>query len=115
MRVHLREDRSKRERPPSCLEPYRDYLVARFADDHHVLATVLHRELADLGHRAGKTRWTLGERCAVAVDHGARRAPPRADRFGHCWCLPVRECWGRAPVAAQLLIPPPRSGSATSP
>lgn len=49
VRVHLREDRSKRERPPSCLEPYRDYLTARFADDHHVLGTVLHRELVGLG------------------------------------------------------------------
>lgn len=49
IRAHLREDHPKRERPPSCLEPYRDYLVARFADDHHVLATALHRELAGLG------------------------------------------------------------------
>src|SRR5258707_11909795 len=49
VRTYLRGKRRKRQRPPSCLEPYRDYLVARFADDHHVLATVLHRELAALG------------------------------------------------------------------
>jgi transposase len=49
VRAYLRGKRHKRKRPPSCLEPYRDYLVARFADDHHVLATVLHRELAGLG------------------------------------------------------------------
>lgn len=49
VRAYLRGKRHKRKRPPSCLEPYRDYLEARFTDDHHVLATVLHRELAALG------------------------------------------------------------------
>lgn len=49
IRAYLRGERPKRQRPPSCLEPYRDYLAARFADDHHVLATVLHRELVTLG------------------------------------------------------------------
>lgn len=49
IRAYLNGKKPKRKRPPSCLEPYRDYLVARFADDHHVLATTLHRELADLG------------------------------------------------------------------
>jgi transposase len=34
---------------PSCLEPFRDYLVARFADDAHVDGTVLYRELVGLG------------------------------------------------------------------
>jgi transposase len=33
----------------SCLEPFRPYLEARFADDPHVDATVLHRELLDAG------------------------------------------------------------------
>ena len=37
------------ERAPSCLEPYRAYLVARFADDTHVFATVLFEELVALG------------------------------------------------------------------
>lgn len=49
VRAYLSGKRPKRERPPSCLEPYRDYLIARFADDHHVLASVLFRELAGLG------------------------------------------------------------------
>ncbi|MGH2976467.1 MAG: Mu transposase domain-containing protein [Solirubrobacterales bacterium] len=49
IRVHLHEERRKRERAPSCLEPYRDYLEARFVDDPHVLATVLYRELTGLG------------------------------------------------------------------
>jgi len=49
VRVHLQEEKRERERPPSCLEPYRDYLEARFLDDPHALATVLYRELVDLG------------------------------------------------------------------
>jgi transposase len=33
----------------SCLEPFRDYLAARFAGDAHVDGTVLYREVIDLG------------------------------------------------------------------
>jgi transposase len=38
-----------RERAPSCLEPYRAYLEARFVDDPHVFASVLFEELVRLG------------------------------------------------------------------
>ena len=38
-----------RKRQPSCLEPFRDYLEARFVEDPHVDATVLYRELLDAG------------------------------------------------------------------
>jgi len=38
-----------REPAPSCLEPFRDYLVARFVDDPHVDGTVLHREVVEFG------------------------------------------------------------------
>jgi transposase len=38
-----------RERAPSCLEPYRAYLDARFVDDAHVRASVLFEELVPLG------------------------------------------------------------------
>ena len=34
---------------PSCLEPFRGYVEARFVDDPHLDATVLHRELVDAG------------------------------------------------------------------
>jgi len=34
---------------PSCLEPYRRYIEARFEDDPHLEATVLHRELVEAG------------------------------------------------------------------
>jgi len=39
----------QRERAPSCLEPFRAYVEARFDDDPHVDATVLFRELVDAG------------------------------------------------------------------
>jgi transposase len=39
----------RREPAASCLEPFRAYLEARFADDPHVDATVLHRELVVAG------------------------------------------------------------------
>jgi transposase len=39
----------RRERAPSCLEPFRAYVEARFADDPHMDATVLHRELVAAG------------------------------------------------------------------
>src|SRR4051812_14993827 len=37
------------ERVASCLEPFRDNIVATFVDDPHVDATVLCRELVDAG------------------------------------------------------------------
>lgn len=39
----------QRDRAPSCLEPFRGYLEARFEDDPHVDATVLFRELVEAG------------------------------------------------------------------
>lgn len=49
VRKYLAGGRSVREPAPSCLEPFRDYLVARFADDAHVDGTVLFREVGELG------------------------------------------------------------------
>jgi transposase len=40
---------ARRERAPSCLESFRAYLEARLAEDPHVDATVLFRELAAAG------------------------------------------------------------------
>jgi transposase len=39
----------RREPAASCLEPFRGYLQARFVEDPHVEATVLYRELLDVG------------------------------------------------------------------
>ncbi|HKQ60668.1 MAG TPA: IS21 family transposase [Candidatus Polarisedimenticolaceae bacterium] len=40
---------------PSCLEPWRAYIAARFEDDPHLEATVLHRELVDAGFERAYT------------------------------------------------------------
>ncbi len=50
IRKYLGRPTGERRVPaPSCLEPFRAYLQARFDEDPHVDATVLHRELADAG------------------------------------------------------------------
>ena len=41
--------RQRRRPARSCLEPFRGYIAARFDDDPHLLATVLHRELVAAG------------------------------------------------------------------
>ena len=41
--------RQQRRPAPSCLEPFRDYIAARFVEDPHLEATVLHRELVEAG------------------------------------------------------------------
>ncbi|MFN8205254.1 MAG: IS21 family transposase [Solirubrobacteraceae bacterium] len=41
--------REHRQPPVSCLEPFRVFIAARFVDDPHLEATVLHRELRDAG------------------------------------------------------------------
>ncbi|MGO9753117.1 MAG: IS21 family transposase [Solirubrobacteraceae bacterium] len=46
---YLAEKAPAREPAASCLEPFRPYLVARFSDDAHVLASTLHSELVELG------------------------------------------------------------------
>lgn len=51
VRKYLRGEGAGQHRAPapSCLEPYRDYIAARFGDDPHLEATVLFRELRDVG------------------------------------------------------------------
>jgi transposase len=49
VRKYLAESVAARRRAPSCVEPFRGYLEARFEDDAHVLATVLFEELRGLG------------------------------------------------------------------
>lgn len=49
VRAWLRGERARRPRAASVLEPYRAYIERRFADDPHLDATVLLRELRPLG------------------------------------------------------------------
>ncbi len=46
---YLAAPRQARVAPVSCLEPYRAYIEARFEEDPHLEATVLHRELVGAG------------------------------------------------------------------
>jgi transposase len=43
----------QQEERTSCLDPFRPYIDARFEDDPHLLASVLHRELAAEGFERG--------------------------------------------------------------
>ena len=49
VRVYLAGPAALREPVPSCLEPFREYVAARFVDDPHVDGSVLHREVVELG------------------------------------------------------------------
>ncbi len=51
IRKYLAGDGARQQRrpAPSCLEPFRDYIAARFVEDPHLEATVLHRELVEAG------------------------------------------------------------------
>ena len=49
VRRYLAGGEPSREPQPSCLEPFRDYLSARLADDVHLDGTVLYREVSGLG------------------------------------------------------------------
>src|SRR6266566_2088269 len=49
VRKYLKAPEFVRAPQPSCLEPFRVYLAARFADDAHIDGTVLFREVVELG------------------------------------------------------------------
>jgi len=49
IRKHLKAPKTPREPTASCVEPFRAYLAARFAEDAHVDGTVLFREVVELG------------------------------------------------------------------
>jgi transposase len=49
VRKYLKGEGRSREQPASCVEPFREYLAARFAEDVHVDGTVLYREVVGLG------------------------------------------------------------------
>lgn len=50
IRKYLKGEGARHRTPaPSCLEPFRGYIAARFDEDPHLDATVLHRELTKAG------------------------------------------------------------------
>jgi transposase len=52
---YLAGPRAVRAPAPSCLEPWRAYIAARFGDDPHLEVTVLYRELVDAGFERAYT------------------------------------------------------------
>jgi len=70
------------EEKTSCLDPYRPYIAARFEDDPHLLASVLHRELAAEGF----------ERCYSSLVKEVRRLELRPV------CPSCKHCRDKAPT-----------------
>jgi transposase len=74
VRTYLQGPRAVRASAPSCLEPFRGYIAARFEEDPHLEATVLHRELVDAGFERAYTtlvgelrRLALRPQCLVCA------------------------------------------------
>ena len=103
----------RRERAPSCLEPFRDYIQARFADDPHMDATVLHRELVEAGFdRSYPTlvrelrRLELRPVCLVCQHRRGRAVTveiehPPGEEIQWDWLELDRDAVGRAGVRAR--------------
>jgi hypothetical protein len=77
VRKYLAGPKAEREPASSCLEPFREYLVARFADDAHLDATVLFREAVGLGFERSYVR--LRASCGGGGCVRAARRAARAD------------------------------------
>jgi transposase len=87
VRSSLAAPKAPRVPAPSCLEPYRTYIEARFEEDPHLEATVLHRELVDAGFGRAYTtlvgelrRLQLRPVCLVCAD---RRGDQVTTEIGH--------------------------------
>ena len=73
---YLAAPRPARVAAVSCLEPYRAYIEARFEEDPHLEATVLHRELAEAGFVRAYTT-LVGELRRLQLRPVCLRAPSR--------------------------------------
>jgi len=105
VRAGLSRPATERERAPSVLEPYREFLEARFVDDPHVLASVLYRELVALGFgRAYQTltrelrRLELRPRCECCrrggVDVTTEIDHPPGEELQFDWLELEQTPWG---------------------
>jgi transposase len=86
VRRYLAAPRPARVPVPSCLEPYRAYIEARFEEDPHLEATVLHRELVDAGFGRAYTtlvgelrRLQLRPVCLVCAHRGGEQVTTEID------------------------------------
>jgi transposase len=107
IRTYLAGQAKLREAATSVLEPYRPYLQARFAEDPHVLGTVLFRELGELGFDRSYQTFTrelrvlgLRPRCeccrrggvdvTIEIDH------PAGEELQFDWLELPETPWGQA-------------------
>jgi transposase len=107
IRTYLAGQAKLRGAAVSVLEPYRPYLQARFADDPHVLGTVLFRELGELGFDRSYQTFTrelrvlgLRPRCeccrrggvdvTIEIDH------PAGEELQFDWLELPETPWGQA-------------------
>ena len=74
VRKYLAAPGAVREPAESCLESLRAYLVARLADDAHVDATVLYREVLELGLDRSYVMSIAIERCRMMAVEKCRSA-----------------------------------------
>ena len=75
VRKYLAGPAALREPVPSCLEPFREYVAARFVDDPHVDGSVLHREVVELGFDRAYVTSCVSCAC-LSCGRVARRAGP---------------------------------------
>ena len=116
VRTYLAAPSVARAVAPSCLEPYRAYIAARFDDDRHLEATVLHRELLAAGFERAYTtlvgelrRLELRPVCLVCAHRRGDQVtteidiPPvrRSNGTGRCWRFPARPTRRRSWLSAR--------------
>jgi hypothetical protein len=77
-RYVARTPRRRHKRAPTCLEPRRGSIEARFADDPHLEATALIRELVDAGFEGPIRRWCATAAAAAAAGVCRLPTPPRS-------------------------------------
>jgi transposase len=107
IRKYLLGPRAVRGLAPSCLEPYRAYITARFDDDPHLLGSVLWRELVDAGFERAYTtmigelrRLQLRPMCKVCEHRGGRAvtteiAHPGGEEIQWDWLELPETPWGQ--------------------
>src|SRR4051812_43381284 len=105
VRKYLAGPAARREPPASCLEPFRDYLVARFADDAHVDGTVLYREVVELGFERSYVTFVRQLRLL-----GLRPRCEACRTGGHGGTVELSHEPGEGDQVGWLGAPPPRPG-----
>ena len=75
IRKYLKGEKPSGGRLASCVEPFREYLAARFSEDAHVDGTVLFREVVELGFERSYPTF-VGSYACWGCGRAVRRAAP---------------------------------------